>query len=804
MENYEKLGTFYLGKGYDLAKGKVNDELVLYDSKDLTTHGVIIGMTGSGKTGLGISLLEEALIDNIPVIAIDPKGDLPNLLLNFPDLAPGDFAPWVNPSDAANQGQTLEQFATSQAALWKKGLASWGQGPERIARLKEACEMAVYTPGSNAGLPVSLLRNFDPPSPAEQAEADLWREKVAATASSILSLVGIDADPITSREHVLVSNILESVWKEGQSLDLAGLIRSIAEPPFSRVGVMDLDAFYPPKERFALSMRINNLLAAPGFEAWLQGEPLDIARLLYTPAGKPRASIFCLSHLGDAERMFFVSMLLGRIISWMRGQPGTTSLRALLYFDEIIGYLPPNGKPPSKAPLLTLLKQARAFGLGCVLSTQNPVDLDYKALSNAGTWWLGRLQTQRDKERVLAGLEGAAAGGRAEFNKQAMDQILAGLGKRVFLLHNVHETRPEVFHVRWAMSYLRGPMTREQIKTLMADKKAAGDTPAAPAPAVAGGGRASEALPLSPQGVDVYYLPASGAGAGLNYFPHLLGVVEAHYQSARYGVKLSRTYAQAYGLEEGFGDPDWGEALALNIDPGLLEAEPLSGASFAELPGGVSAKKFKAWQQGLTRYVRQNRQVVLYSAPGYKLTSEVGESEAEFRARLGQAMREKRDLLVAKLRRRYESKLGTLERRLFAAQQAVDREKDQASASKMDMYVSAGATLLGALFGRKTISAGTIGRAGTTLRGTRRIYKEKADVERAEQRVAQVRAEMAELEEALNREVADIEAQLDPSTEELKEISISAMAKDLTVNLFGLAWLPYLEDAEGHLYPDWK
>ncbi len=799
MENYEKLGAFYLGKSYDLGKAKLKDDLVLYDSKDLTTHGVIIGMTGSGKTGLGISLLEEALIDNIPVIAIDPKGDLPNLLLNFPDLAPGDFEPWVNVSDAANQGQSPAQFAAAQASLWKKGLASWGQGPERIARLRDACDMAVYTPGSNAGLPVSLLRNFDPPTQDEQADADLWREKVTATASGILSLVGIDADPLTSKEHILVANILETVWKEGRPLDLAGLIRNIAEPPFTRVGVMELDIFYPQKERFALSMRINSLLASPGFEAWFQGEPLDIARMLRTAAGKPRASIFCISHLGDAQRMFFVSMLLNRLISWMRGQSGTTSLRALLYFDEIMGYLPPNGNPPSKTPLLTLLKQGRAFGLGCVLSTQNPVDLDYKALSNAGTWWLGRLQTQRDKERVLAGLEGAAAGGKAEFDKQAMEETLAGLGKRTFLLHNVHESRPEVFQVRWALSYLRGPMTREQIKMIMAAKKEA-----APVPAMAQGGKAGGAPPPGPLGVDDYYLPASGAGSGLTYFPHLLGVVEAHYQSARHGVRRTETCVLAYCLEEGFSDPDWDDAVELKIDTGLLRDKPLAGASFADLPDGVSAKKFKVWQNDLKRYVGQNRQVVLYSAPGYKLTGTAGESEAEFRMRLGQAMREKRDMLVTKLRLRYESKINTLERRLLTAQQAVAREEDQASASKIDMYVSAGATLLGALFGRKTMSAGNIGRAGTTLRRSNKVFKEKADVERAKERLAQVQAEMAELEGAFNQDVADLEARLDPALEDLKEISIQAKEKDMKVDLLCLAWLPYLEDAEGHLLPDWE
>ena len=481
MKAYEKLGAFYLGKYFDMASQQLKDDLVLYDSKDLNTHAVIIGMTGSGKTGLGISLLEEALIDNIPVIAIDPKGDLPNLLLNFPGLQGGDFRPWINEQDALNAGLTPDQFAGKQAELWRKGLASWDQDPERIARLKASADFAVYTPGSSAGQPVSVLRNFAPPTADIMAEKDLLRDRIQSTVTALLALLGIEADPITSREHILLSNIIESSWAAGKALDLAGMIRAIQSPPFERIGIMDLEAFYPPKERFQLAMRLNNLLAAPGFEAWLEGEPININRMLYTDQGRPRASIFSISHLSDAERMFFVAVLLNEILAWMRTQQGTTSLRAVLYMDEIFGYFPPVKNPPSKAPLLTLLKQARAFGLGVVLSTQNPVDLDYKGLSNTGTWFIGRLQTDRDKARVIEGLEGAAAG--TGFDRGSMEEILAGLGQRVFLLNNVHENAPVTFQTRWALSYLRGPMTREQIKMLTADRKVTPAPAAVAAPA---------------------------------------------------------------------------------------------------------------------------------------------------------------------------------------------------------------------------------------------------------------------------------------------------------------------------------
>ena len=398
LPDFEKLGSFYLGKRHDAGADALTDELVLYDSKDLTTHAVIIGMTGSGKTGLGIGLLEEAAMDHIPVIAIDPKGDMGNLLLTFPKLAPGDFRPWVNPRSASDQGQTVDQYAAAQAELWKQGLGDWGQSGARIAQLRKRVDMAIYTPGSNAGLPVSLLKSFAAPEAALMADLDLYRERVQATATGILTLLGIDADPVASREHILVSRLLDHAWQEGRDLDIAALIAAIQDPPFTKIGVMGVDAFFPERDRFALAMRLNNLLAAPGFEAWTEGEALNAGTLLYTPEGKPRISVMSIAHLDDASRMFFVSMLLNEIIAWMRAQPGTSSLRAILYMDEIFGYFPPTGNPPSKKPMLILLKQARAFGIGVVLATQNPVDLDYKGLSNIGTWFVGRLQTSQDQD----------------------------------------------------------------------------------------------------------------------------------------------------------------------------------------------------------------------------------------------------------------------------------------------------------------------------------------------------------------------------------------------------------------------
>ena len=446
MQDFEKLGVFYLGKEYDVANKKLNEDLVLLKSKDLTTHAVIIGMTGSGKTGLGISLIEEAMMDNIPVIAIDPKGDLGNLALTFPKLRGEDFRPWINIQEASNKGLSPDDYAASQAELWKAGLSEWGQDGARIEKLRSESEVNIYTPGGSAGIGVSVLKSFNAPPQAILDDKEAYRDRIGVTTISLLSLIGIEADPFTSREYILLSNILEDAWNQGKDLSLPDLIHQVQKPPMEKVGVLDLESFYPSKERFPLAMMLNNLIASPGFEAWMEGEALDVNRFFYNELGKPQVSIFSIAHLSDSERMFFVTMLLNEILGWVRSQPGTGSLRAILYMDELFGYLPPTANPPSKGPLLTLLKQARAFGLGLVLSTQNPVDLDYKALSNAGTWFIGRLQTERDKERVLAGLEGAAAGGT--FDKARTEQILAGIGQRIFYLHSVHEDEPVIFNTR--------------------------------------------------------------------------------------------------------------------------------------------------------------------------------------------------------------------------------------------------------------------------------------------------------------------------------------------------------------------
>ncbi len=798
MIDFEKLGSFYLGKRHDVGADKATDDVVLYDAKDLTTHAVIIGMTGSGKTGLGIGILEEAAMDNIPVIAIDPKGDLGNLMLTFPEFSPSDFQPWINTRAASDKGQTPEEYAAAQAALWKKGLSEWGQDGDRIARFREKSDVAIYTPGSNAGQPVSVLQSFSAPPPSLLEDADLYRERIQATATGILSLLGIDADPISSREHILLSQILDHYWQDGRGLDIASLIAAIQSPPISKIGVMDIESFYPSNDRFALAMRLNNLLAAPGFSVWMEGEALDAGRLLYTESGKPRISIMSIAHLDDNERMFFVAMLLNDLIGWMRAQQGTSSLRAILYMDEIFGYMPPVANPPTKRLLLTLLKQARAYGLGLVLATQNPVDLDYKGLSNTGTWFIGRLQTERDKARVMEGLEGASQGGK--FNRQQMEQTLAGLGKRRFLLHNVHEDEAVVFNTRWVMSYLAGPMTRDQIKALMSDRKAVA-TSELPAPATRPSERGGDAPVLAP-GIKQYFV--HGSGERLQYFPRLVAAADITFGSSRHNLNERRECLFTVEFEDGPVAVNWDNAEPLALSTDDLVDVGQEEARFAECPAAAAnSKNYTGWSRDFNRWVRQNEVITLYSSSKYGLNSDAGETEGDFRIRLQLLANEKRDLAVGKLRKRYATKTTTLENRLLRAQQAIEREQQQSSKKKMDTAISFGTAILGAVLGRKKLTSTTASKMGTAIRSATGAQKEAADVARAKQTAKKVAADLEQLNLDLEKEVETLDDAFDAQAEELTEIQVKAKTTDVHVPIVGLIWMPYRDTDDGRLEPAW-
>lgn len=799
----EAPGKFYLGRTYDLASKTLGD-VVLYDSSHLLTHAVCVGMTGSGKTGLCISLLEEAALQGVPALVIDPKGDLTNLLLVFPELQAEDLLPWLDPEEAVRNGLSLEEFAQKQADLWRRGLSEWGQDFARIGRLRQSAAFALYTPGSNAGLPVSMLGSLTAPPPAVCEDEEALAERVNTTVSSLLGLIGIAADPVKSREHVLLSALFHNAWEAGQDLDLAQVIRQVQDPPFSQLGVLPIESFFPAKERAELATMLNSLLAAPSFQAWREGEPIDINRMLRASDGRPRMCVFTMAHLSDSERMFFVSLLLNEVVGWMRSQAGTGSLRALLYMDEIFGFFPPVAEPPAKRPLLTMLKQARAFGLGVVLATQNPVDLDYKGLANIGTWFIGRLQTERDKGRVLEGLEGVSAGAEGRFDRQEMSEILAGLEKRVFLLYNVRSREPLTFYTRWTMSYLAGPLTRAQIRLLnekgLSGAPASGETTSA-SPSAA---NLTVLPPTLPPDIPQYFLAPDRTAAGdasartssassgqIVYRPAILASGIVNFVSPQSGKASAVRVTRAATLAELTANPDWDQAQQVEEALEELEPEPHPNATFWPLPSAMGKPaSYRTWRTAYADWLFRTQTLELLRNPVLKATSEPGETAEEFRARLEQLAEEKQTKEAQRISSQFAIKRRALENKVMRAEQAKAREAEQAKDRKFQTAISFGATIMSAFLGRKILKAATLGRAATAMRDVSRTLDQRADVKRAEETLNALKQDLAKLEEEEKKALNELREQIAQEVTSLESLHLRPRKSDIAVDVIGLVWIP--------------
>jgi hypothetical protein len=834
----ELFGSFYLGAEYDLEARQRTGHAVHYDARDLTTHAVCVGMTGSGKTGLCASLLEEAALDGIPALIVDPKGGMTNLLLQFPELRARDFEPWVSPDDARRQGQTTTEYAQATAALWREQLIGWGIGPGRLRQLRQAADFAVYTPGSDAGLPISILGSLAAPGLDFEAHAESLRERIGGTVAALLGLVGIKGDPLRSREAILLANVLEHFWRENQDLDLATLISSIQNPPVRQLGVFDVDTFYPEKERFELAMAFNNLMAAPSFRAWTEGETLDVQSLLYTGEGKPRHSIFYLAHLSDSERMFFVTLLLENVVTWMRRQTGTGSLRALLYLDEIFGFFPAVAEPPSKRPLLTLLKQGRAAGLGCVLAAQNPIDIDYKGLTNAGTWFIGKLQAQRDKERVLSGLKGAIS--QAGDDRVDYEALIGRLGQRLFLVHSVHQERAFVLQTRWAMSYLRGPLTKPQVQKLMAGRKPVVEKVGAgkrgisasvttvPSPTVALA--PSSSLPDAPPGfaatppslppaVRQVFVPArlsegealrklgQEIGPGLEvervalvYEPALLGGANVRFVDRKRKVNELQEKTLLAPPPDGLRGVDWDGAQALPLRLGELghspEISPGQGPFFAPPPESAnSEKELKRIAQDLADWLYHNSRLTLAVHPGLDVFQHPVEPDGAFRARLRHAARERRDAEVDALARKYDTRLARLEAKLRKQERELVADEADYRARRREARLTMGETALSFLMGRRRTRT-----VSTIARKDRLADRAKLEIEETEQEIAELEEEIAVLEEELQAATEEITRKWDGLLDDLDTEELHPRRADVDVRLVALAWLPswyFIYDGEG-------
>ncbi|MGI9113033.1 MAG: helicase HerA-like domain-containing protein [Gaiellaceae bacterium] len=772
--------------GFLLGTTEAGESLAL-EPRDLTTHGVIVGMTGSGKTGLGLVLLEEALSAGIPVLALDPKGDLGNLLLTFPELDAASFQPWVNESDAREVGLSREEYAAKVAGEWKEGLAASGIGPERIRALRDTVELTVYTPGSSAGVPLNLIGSLEAPALPWETESETLRDEIESTVTSLLGLVGIAADPLSSREHVLLSNLVEHAWRAGRDLDLGALIGEIQSPPLRKLGVFELDVFFPPEARTELALKLNALVASPSFAIWGEGAALDPAELLGAP-GNPKAAIVYLAHLSEEERQFAVTLILSKVVTWMRGLSGTSDLRALVYMDEVVGFVPPTAVPPAKKPILTILKQARAYGVGMVLATQNPVDLDYKAMSNAATWLVGRLQTERDKERVLEGLKSAAG----DTDVGTLDETIGALEKRQFLLVSAHEPKPIVFSTRWAMSYLRGPLTKEQIEVLMGDRER--PTTAAPSPATA----AEAAPPIHPEAA-LYAHPSApwlaqvgGAPNGTRLRPFLAARLGLRFDDATSDIDTSQEWEALYGpLDTGL---ELDSEVAVDYDDRDFVPTPPAGATYVELPAELKEASFlREATVAIQRRVVDAQSLTVFRNRPLKLYSRPGENRETFASRADGAAQAGADREAARIRDRLEAKRERLEAALETARRrAEELEADQKSRTATELLAGAGTVLSVLLGGRGR--ARTIARAGSaigTAASRRGMTTRAAERKRtAEEKAAATEQTLEELEQEIVDEVAEIDAEWAAKADALDEVEIRLEASDVRVVELNIVWVP--------------
>ena len=807
-------GSFHLGRAIDPKTGEPGADEVVVGSSDLTTHGVIVGMTGSGKTGLAVVLIEEALRAGIPAFVLDPKGDMTNHALVFPDLAPASFRPWVSEAEAQAAGVSVDDYAARQATMWREGLAASGIGPERLQELRHAADVTIYTPGSTAGVPLNVIGSLGVPRLSWETEEEALRDEIQATVTSLLALVGIKADPLSSREHVLLSNLIENAWRTGRDLDLGTLIGEIQTPPIRKLGVFEIDQFFPPADRTRLAFTLNSLVASPSFAAWGEGDALDPQAMLFTADGKPRCAVVYLAHLAEEERQFVVTLVFSKLVTWMRGQEGTPDLRALAYMDEVFGYVPPSASPPAKKPILTIFKQGRAFGLGLVLSTQNPVDLDYKAMSNAGTWLVGRLQTENDKARVLEGLRSAAGG----TDVAALDKAIGALGKRQFLLVSAKSSTPRLLATRWAMSYLCGPLTKEQVTRLRpaGDSKLQSATSSTePVTTVAAAGAAATSAPaptpappeiaddetaVAPPvaaGIAVSYLdpaapwaPGIGAVAGSSRLRAFLAArVSLRYDDSTAAVDEQQEFEAVYGPLDGGVDLE-SEAQVDYDERDFASAAPASAVYVLPSAPVGKAAFFETTAKEIRQRLVERRPLELQRNRQLKLVSRPGESPDNFASRCDAAAQERADAETAKIRDRLETKRDRLDRALAQAQRRVEElETDTRSRQATELLAGAG-SVLGAFFGgrRSTRSmAGALSsaasRRGVSVRSAERR-------ETAKSKVDATKDDLTELEQELADEIAAIDERWRAVADEVDTLSIRLEATDVRVVETRLVWVP--------------
>ena len=793
MVDFEKLGVFYLGRHYDPGTSKVSDDPVLYDSKDLVTHALIVGMTGSGKTGLGVALIEEAAIDGVPVIVIDPKGDLTNLLLTFPKLLPADFEPWVDEDEARRAGKSTADFAADQAARWKKGLADWGEDGARIQKLRDTVDMAIYTPGSTIGTPVSVLRSFTKP---DVDDDELLRERVQTTISSVLALAGIDAEPVKSREHILLSTILLAAWQAGESPDLATLIQRVQQPPMTRIGVMDVDSFFPQKDRFAFAMSINTLLASPGFAVWTQGEPLDVAAFLRTPRRQTARLDF---HAGASRR-----------------QPADVLRHAAVERDDRLDARPIGHLEPARHDLHG--RDFRLLPAGGESAVQAAAADAAQTGPRRRTWascWRRRIRSTSTTRGCRTSAPGGWAGCRPNGTRRACSTVSRGRMPAASIARRSIRCCPgwragssscatctrkatccssragrcPICAVRSAATrFGSSPPDRKKPAATAASSESQERPPSAPSPrAQVPGCRWRDARPMLPPDVPQYFTGLVSASRPLSAVVY--GAADVRFTDTRLGVDVSRVVTLMAAVSDSPVPLDWQNAERVEIAPDALQSDAPDGATYAMVPAAAAkAKNYAVWSKQLGTWLSGNEAIELMKSPSSGEVSNPDESERDFRARLQHTGRESRDGAVEALRKKYGPKQAALEEKLRRAKQTAERESQQATGAKLQVAISAGATIMGALFGRKAISASTIGRATTVARGVGRTMKESEDTQRAEETVAAIEEQQRQLEADLAAETAALDASSAAATEKFDRVALKPKKGNVNVKLVALVW----------------
>ena len=822
----------FLGKLYN-TKNQLTDEKMFYNPSDLNTHCVITGMTGSGKTGLGILMLEEIALKKIPAIIIDPKGDLTNLLLHFPDMTGKDIAPWLDQEAPVRAGKELYEYANEKATEWKEGQANWGYGPEDINALSEV-DYTLFTPGSSIGNPVNIMASFSAPESSVIYNDEAIREEISTAVTALLGLLGYNnIDPLKSKEHILLSNIIESYWTLGKDVTLVDLINAVNDPPFDTLGALSIDKIYPPKERFSLALQINNFLASPTFKAWNEGPGLDIGSLIKNKDDKPRFNIFYLQHLSDQEKMFFVTMLYSQIEAWMRNQTGTGNLRLAVYFDEIAGYVPPTANPSSKPVIMRMMKQARAFGVGLILATQNPVDIDYKGLSNAGTWFVGRLQTEQDKNRLLDGLTTTDG----NINRSDADKLISDLKKRAFLYMNVHENGLKVLSTRWTLNYLAGPLTKNLIPKLYNEglciPYTEEDAKAAKLHAAYKNRETDDDSNLNLLSEDIdeinaslkenenmeeelkegqrpniaatineYFMPAGkrpaecdSDGAQVTYIPVWIAQAEIRAEKDKYNFSLRTVKAAEIEDDDLRGTSvRWDEYMCDPFDLKEMMGRPeFSDAYFQTPPAWMQdAKLARTYETDFVNYLYRDASIMVWGNEKLGVFADEDDTEDEFLEKCREKIEALSSAEIEKVKKTHEAQLDKLEAKLKKLNVSLEEKQNQVKQRGVQTAAAAGELILSLFQKRKKSVSSSLTKVSQTSNAKKAQEKVELDIEAVTE---QIQSAIDDYEGKLE----EIEKKWDEILDLNKQVKISVAKKDIYVDAFGICWTPYYTNSLGKL-----